>query len=199
MPADVAPPNWYDVTWNPIAGCSPTGPGCAHCEAVRTVAQLARMGGKGGSRYAGLTTTSRAGVEWTGELRVRDDVLAWPLLQRRTRRILVNSLSDLFHEQLATKTIDAVHAVMTVAHWHRFLVQTRRATRMRAYYIDPETPRRIAVEIGQLAEKMLPGANSAPGEAGTDAPIPPGNANARRAWTAGLGRGVTPDAAVLGP
>jgi hypothetical protein len=70
---------------------------------------------------------------------------------------------------------------------------------MRAYYIDPETPRRIAVEIGQLAEKMLPGANSAPGEAGTDAPIPPGNANARRAWTAGLGRGVTPDAAVLGP
>ena len=200
MPADVAPPNWYDVTWNPTAGCSPTGPGCDHCDAVRTVAQLARMGGKGGSRYAGLATTSRAGVEWTGELRVRVDALAWPLLQRRTRRILVNSLSDLFHEQLATKTIDAVHAVMTVAHWHRFLVQTRRATRMRAYYIDPETPRRIAVEIGQLAEKMLPGANSAPGEAGTDAPIPPpGNANARRAWTAGLGRVVTPDAAVLGP
>ncbi|MGA8761084.1 MAG: DUF5131 family protein [Stellaceae bacterium] len=198
-PADVAPPNWYDVTWNPTAGCSPIGPGCGHCDAMRTVAQLARMGGKGGTRYAGLTTTGRAGVEWTGELRVRDDVLAWPLLQRRTRRILVNSLSDLFHERLATQTIDAVHAVMTVAHWHKFLVQTRRATRMRAYYVDPETPRRIAVEIGQLAEKILPGANSAPGEAGTDAPSPTGNANARRAWTAGLARVVTPDAAVLGP
>ncbi len=53
-------PLWYDVTWNPTAGCSPVGPGCDHCEALRTVAQLARMGGKSGARYAGLTATGRA-------------------------------------------------------------------------------------------------------------------------------------------
>ncbi len=198
MSAGTAPPTWYDVTWNPSAGCSPAGPGCDHCGAMRTVAQLARMGGKSGARYAGLTTIGRSGLEWTGELRLRDDVLTWPLLQRKARRILVNSLSDLFHEGLATESIDAVHAVMTVAHWHKFLVQTRRATRMRAYYTDPETPHRIAAEIGQLADKMLPGPDSSPGMSGGDAIDPVGSSNARRAWAAGLARVIEPEAAVLG-
>lgn len=196
-PKEVAPPTWYDVTWNPTAGCSPVGAGCDHCDAMRTVAQLARMGGKGGARYAGLTTTGRSGVEWTGELRLREDLLTWPLLQRKARRILVNSLSDLFHEGLATETIDAVHAVMTVTHWHEYLVQTRRARRMRAYYADPDTPRRIAKEINQLAGKILSEPGSSPGIAGIDAIGPVSNPNARRRWAAGLARAVRPDAGVL--
>ncbi len=156
------------------------------------------MGGKGGARYAGLTSPVAAGLEWTGELRLREDVLTWPLLQRKARRILVNSLSDLFHEHLATGTIDAVHAVIAVAHWHGFLVQTRRATRMRAYYADPDTPHRIAAEIEQLAQKILPGLGSSPGDAGTDAIGPVGSANARRAWAAGLARAVRPEVAAFG-
>ncbi len=144
-------PAWYDVSWNPTAGCSPVGPGCDHCEALRTVAQLARMGGKSGARYAGLTAAGRAGPYWTSELRVREELLTWPLRQRKGRRILVDSLSDLFHEQLATETIDTVHAVMTIAHWHRFLTLTRRAAQMRAYYSDPQTRHRIAAQIERLA------------------------------------------------
>src|SRR5271157_5320994 len=124
-----APPDWYDVTWNPTVGCSAISPGCDHCQALRTVAQLARMGGKGGARYAGLTAT---------------------------RRILVDSLSDLFHETLAVETIDALHAVMAVAHWHRFLVLTKRADHMRAYYADPQTPYRIAAAVDDLATTILP-------------------------------------------
>ena len=123
---------------------------------MRIVAQLARIGGKGGARYAGLTTPHRSGPQWTGEVRFREDLLAWPLTQRKPRRILVGSLSDLFHQGLATELVDAVHAVMRLAHWHRFLVQTRRAEWMRAYYADPQTPQRIAAQAERLAAEILP-------------------------------------------
>jgi protein gp37 len=195
-PVRVAAPAWYDVTWNPTAGCSPVGPGCAHCEALRTVAQLARIGGKAGARYAGLTATGRSGSRWTGELRVRDDVLTWPLLQRRGRRILVDSLSDLFHEKLATETIDLIHAVMTIAHWHRFLILTRRAGLMRSYYDDPLTPQRIAVQIEHLAKAVMPELVSLPRARGGDpGAIPVASIAARRNRAAGLARVVRHEAA----
>lgn len=200
-------PEWYDVTWNPSAGCSAAGPGCEHCQALRTVAQLARIGGKAGARYAGLTTLGHSGLQWTGEIRVRADLIAWPLLQRRPRRILVDSLSDLFHEGLATETIDTVHAVMTIAHWHQFLVLTRRAERMRGYYADPRTPRRIAIEIASLAATVPPtlGLGSKPG---ADSDAAPAATRARRGgarllWAEGLSRVIhrpgDADAAGSGP
>jgi protein gp37 len=116
------------------------------------------MGGKTGTRYAGLTTMERSGPLWTGETRVAEDLLAWPLFRRRPRRIAVNVMSDLFHENLVTETIDLVHAVMAVAHWHRFLVLTKRAERMHDYYNDPETPRRIADTVNTLSSVALPAA-----------------------------------------
>ena len=93
---------WFDATWNPTSGCSLYSPGCEHCYAMRIAARLARMGGKTGARYAGLTTAQRSGPIWSGEIRVAEDLLAWPLLRRRPRRIAVNLMSDLFHENLAT-------------------------------------------------------------------------------------------------
>lgn len=190
-----AAPEWYDVAWNPTMGCSPAGPGCDHCQARRTVAQLARMGGKGGARYAGLTISGASGLEWSGEIRVRADLITWPLLQQRPRRILVDSMSDLFHPRLATETIDTLHAVMTIAHWHRFLVLTRRADRMRRYYADPNTPQRIALEIRNLAATVLPTLGRGPKPAGPEGIAPAAVGGARRAgarqrWAAGLERVV---------
>jgi len=114
------------------------------------------MGGKTGARYAGLTRTERFGPIWTGETRVSEDLLGWPLFRLSPRRIAVDLMSDLFHENLATETIDLLHAVIRAAHWHRFLVLTKRAGRMRAYYSDPETPRRIAEKSGFLSSLILP-------------------------------------------
>jgi protein gp37 len=127
------------------------------------------MGGKTGARYTGLTATERFGPIWTGEMRVSEDLLAWPLLQRRPRRIAVNLISELFHENLARATVDLLHAVMQAAHWHRFLVLTKRAGRMRAYYSDPETPHRIAEKIqssaiADPAGPAPPRASVAPGQ-----------------------------------
>jgi protein gp37 len=198
-----APPEWYDVTWNPTSGCSAAGPGCDHCLALRMVSQLARMGGKGGARYAGLTTMERSGSQWTGEIRVRTDLLTWPLFQRRPRRILVASMSDLFHEKMPTETIDALHAVMTVAHWHRFLVLTKRAERMRAYYGDRRTPHRIAVEVDILAGSVLPSLGSGPdsgAEAVVAAPIARRETagGVRQQWAPGLSRVVRQTAGAAG-
>ena len=146
--------DWFDATWNPTAGCSLYSAGCEHCYAMRIAAQLARMGGKTGSRYTGLTTPERSGPTWTGEMRVAEDLLGWPLLRRRPRRIAVNPMSELFHENLPTQTIDLLHAVMRAAHWHQFLVLTKRSERMRAYYSDPETPDRIADKSALLSSLM---------------------------------------------
>ena len=79
-----------------------------------------------------------------------------PLYRSNPRRILVDPLSDLFHENLAHTTIDKLHAVMAVAHWHLFLVLSKRAERMAAYYCDPDTPRRIALETEALSAALLP-------------------------------------------
>jgi protein gp37 len=161
--ARTSAPPWYEVAWNPIAGCSPAGPGCEHCDAIRIVERLARMGGKGGARYVGLTRAGQSGAQWSGELRSREDLVNWPLTQRKPRRILVGSLSDLFHEQLATEIIDAVHAVMRLAHWHTFVTQTRRARRMRDYYTDPQTPARIAEQQERMAAESKPGRSTLAG------------------------------------
>ena len=179
--AGSAPAEWYDATWNPTGGCSPVSPGCDHCEALQTVSKLARIGGKGGARYTGLTAMGRSGLQWTGEIRLRADVLVWPLLQRTPRRILIDSLADLFHEKLAVETIDALHAVIAIAHWHRFLVLTKRADRMCAYYTDPQTPYRIALAIDSLAATVLPSLGPHP-RSGGDGTVPaPGATRTRSA------------------
>ncbi len=127
---------------------------------MRVAAQLARMGGATAARYTGLTRMERAGPVWTGEIRVREDLLTWPLFRRQPRRIAVSLMSDLFHEVLTTASIDLVHAVIAVAHWHTFLVLTKRSRRMREYYGNPETPRRIADEITRLSSEILPSGGS---------------------------------------
>ena len=136
--------DWFEVGWNPTVGCSLVSPGCDHCYAMRIAGRLARMGGKTGARYDGLTMMERTGPRWTGEVRIAEDLLSWPLYRRRSRRIAVNLMSDLFHEHVDIPTIDLVHAVMAAARWHLFLVLTKRTARMRAYYRDPLTPDRIA-------------------------------------------------------
>jgi protein gp37 len=175
--------DWYDISWNPTAGCSAVSPGCDNCWAMRVAAQLARMGGATAARYTRLTRMERTGPVWTGEIRVRDDLLTWPLFRRQPRRIAVSLMSDLFHEALTTATIDLVHAVIAVAHWHTFLVLTKRSPRMREYYGDSETPRRIAEEITRLSSKILPTDGTRTRAAAL--PTPPGVRRTGRARTIG--------------
>lgn len=133
--ADRSKIEWTDATWNPIVGCKKVSEGCRNCYAMGAAARLERIGVP---HYAGLTRLGRQGVEWTGQIaRAPEHILTQPLRWRRPRTVFVNSMSDLFHEDVPDELIDQVFAVMALAPQHRFIVLTKRPERMRTYMITP--------------------------------------------------------------
>ena len=139
--ADKTGIEWTDATWNPIVGCSVVSPGCTHCYAMSMAARIEKM--TPGSHYAGLTDASKAGPVWNGRLALAPDhILTQPLRWQKPRRIFVNSMGDLFHEDVPDDWIDRVFAVMALAPQHTFQVLTKRAERMRNYLLrDPDVAR----------------------------------------------------------
>lgn len=133
--SDISPIEWTDATWNPIAGCSLKSPGCARCYAMpmarRHELMMAALGRV--SPYAGLTRVVNDKAVWAGDMRLVEAALTLPLRWRRPRRIFVNSMSDLFHEDVPDAWIDRVFAVMALCPQHTFQVLTKRSARMRAY------------------------------------------------------------------
>jgi protein gp37 len=104
------------ATWNPITGCTKVSPGCAHCYAE---AFAERWRGLAGHPY-----------EQGFDLRIWRDRLELPLRWRRPLRIFVNSMSDLFHEDVPNQFIESVFEVMHKADWHTFQLLTKRHQRM---------------------------------------------------------------------
>ncbi|WP_449255156.1 phage Gp37/Gp68 family protein [Bosea sp. (in: a-proteobacteria)] len=127
---------WTDRSWNPIVGCSLASPGCTHCYAMAIAARIERMGTA--PHYAGLTQHTKAGDVWTGKLAsAPEHVLLEPLRRRKPTTYFVNSMGDLFHEDVPDAWIDRVFAVMALAPQHTFQILTKRAARMRAYLTRP--------------------------------------------------------------
>ena len=120
---------WTEKTWNPVRGCSIVSPGCHHCYAMK---QAHRFSGPGRA-YEGLTKQTKAGPQWTGVVRTVKDALLEPLSWRKPQRVFVNSMSDLFHEDVPDAFIDQVFAVMALAQQHTFQILTKRPARMREY------------------------------------------------------------------
>lgn len=132
---------WTEQTWNPIRGCSRVSEGCRHCYA-ETVAH--RFSGPG-QPYEGLTTPDG---RWNGIIRPVPEHLKDPLHWKRPRMVFVNSMSDLFHENLPFSEIDKVFEVMARAREHTFQVLTKRVDRMKAYLNASSTPHHQAYAIG---------------------------------------------------
>jgi protein gp37 len=108
---------WTDATWNPIRGCTKISPGCAHCYA-ETFAE--RFRGVKGHPY-----------EQGFDLRLVPEKLADPLKWPRPRMVFVNSMSDLFHDDVPDDYIQEVVRIMLLADWHTYQVLTKRSERMR--------------------------------------------------------------------
>lgn len=108
---------WTDATWNPIRGCTKISPGCKHCYAS-TFAE--RFRGVPGHPY-----------EQGFDLRLVPEKLEEPLRWAKPRNIFVNSMSDLFQEDVPTDYVLSVADVMKRANWHVFQVLTKRSQRMR--------------------------------------------------------------------
>jgi protein gp37 len=107
---------WTDSTWNPVTGCTKISPGCKFCYAERV--------------------TERWGRGNFTDVKLHPDRLVLPLKWRMPRRIFVNSMSDLFHEQVPFSFVDEVFDTMRRARHHAFQVLTKRADRMLAWALS---------------------------------------------------------------
>lgn len=118
---------WTDETWNPTTGCDRVSPGCDNCYAL-TLAK--RLKGMGSAKYQhdGDPRTSGPGFG----VSVHPDTLDEPLGWRKPRRVFVNSMSDLFHDDVPDEFIAQVFAVMAATPQHTYQVLTKRHGRMRS-------------------------------------------------------------------
>jgi protein gp37 len=107
---------WTDATWNPVTGCTKISPGCKHCYAERLAGRLKAMG-QANYRNGFLVT-------------LQPQMLDLPLRWKSPRLVFVNSMSDLFHEEVPTAYIKQVFKIMRDAHWHYYQVLTKRSDRL---------------------------------------------------------------------
>src|SRR5262249_4046169 len=122
MVAQASHIEWTDATWNPVRGCTRVSEGCQHCYAERMAARFSQPG----MPHDRLAIMPPAGLRWTGRVALVESVLEAPLGWRKPRTIVVNSMSDLFHEELPDAAIARVFDVMTRAAQHRFQILTKR-------------------------------------------------------------------------
>jgi protein gp37 len=149
-------PGYKGETWNPIVGCSIASPGCKNCYAMRQAARIVRMSkGQGRtSHYEGTFEIVKDKPVWTGKVvRASEKTLTLPLRWKKRRAIFVNSMGDLFHEDVPDEWIDRVFAVMALAPQHIFIVLTKRAERMREYLSSGAYPARVGRKAAALTDR----------------------------------------------
>ena len=130
------PIEWTDYVWNPTRGCSRVSEGCRNCYAERIAARFSQGFGdshKEQGPFAGYAIRTDSGPRWTGKVELIESKLLEPLHWKKPRRVFVNSMSDLFHENLPDESIDRVFAVMETTRHITYQVLTKRAQRMREY------------------------------------------------------------------
>lgn len=107
---------WTDATWNPVRGCTKISAGCKNCYAERFA-----------ERFRGVPGHP---FEQGFNIRVVPEKLSEPLKWKEPRLVFVNSMSDLFHEQVADEYIERVAEIMMKADWHTYQVLTKRGERL---------------------------------------------------------------------
>ncbi|MGM4890338.1 DUF5131 family protein [Tardiphaga sp. 1201_B9_N1_1] len=118
---------WTDATWNPVAGCTVLTAGCTNCYAMRMAARLDAMGAE---KYKGLTRKSGGRAVWTGKIRLDEKSLDAPRSWSKPRKVFVNSMSDLFHDDVPVEFIRRVWKVMQDTPRHTYQILTKRPERM---------------------------------------------------------------------
>lgn len=118
---------WTDATWNPVAGCALISHGCTNCYAMKMAKRLEAMGVE---KYKGLTRDSGKNTVWNGIVREDRTSLSIPLKWKKPRNIFVNSMSDLFHDDVSEDLILSVWEVMRETPRHQYQILTKRPDRM---------------------------------------------------------------------
>jgi len=134
---------WTDETWNPTTGCTKISAGCAHCYIERTPPFRIekRRFERGTGEHAIGTTTG---------VTLHPDRLSTPLHWRKPRRVFVNSLSDLFHDDVPTAFIHDIFAVMAASSAHTFQILTKRPARMASVLNSEYFPAGFRQDYGEF-------------------------------------------------
>lgn len=149
---------WTDATWNPVSGCSIVSAGCTNCYAMTMAKRLEAMGIK---KYEDLVRESGGRTIWNGTVREDRDALLRPRAWKRPRKVFVNSMSDLFHEQVSDSFILDVWEVMRSTPRHHYQILTKRPERMvqlvksRVKDILPNVWLGTSVEDAAAAERLV--------------------------------------------
>ena len=132
---------WTEHTWNPAVGCTKISAGCAHCYAEVMARRLKAMGVKG--------------YENGFELTLLPERLGEPLKRRQPTTYFVNSMSDLFHEQIPYSYLDKIFSVIRTSPHHNFQILTKRSERMAEYFKGKIPPKNAW--LGVTAENRTSG------------------------------------------
>lgn len=132
---------WTEMTWNPVTGCRKISQGCKHCYAERMAVRLHAMGNR---RY-------EAGFEPT----LHHDLIDAPRRWRAPRTVFVNSMSDLFQEEVPLQFIAAVFQTMKECPQHTFQVLTKRADRLAAVCRQLPWPKNVWMGVSVENRRQL--------------------------------------------
>jgi protein gp37 len=127
---------WTDSTWNPVTGCTKVSSGCTNCYAERMALRLQAM--RNPSYKNGFSVT------------LHEDALELPLKWKKPQTIFVNSMSDLFHEDIPLDFILRVFDIMRRADWHCYQILTKRSERM--LELSPRLPWKSNIWMGVTVE-----------------------------------------------
>lgn len=103
---------WTDKTWNPTTGCNKVSPGCLHCYAETLTERFPKSFPQG------------------FKLTLHEERLEQPKKWRSPSRVFVNSMSDLFHEDVPFEYLQRIFAVMQETPWHIYQILTKRDQRL---------------------------------------------------------------------
>lgn len=117
---------WTELSWNPTTGCTKLSPGCQNCYAETMACRLKAMGVEGYENGFALTLHPS---------RLQD-----PLSRKKPSKYFVNSMSDLFHEDVPDWYIEDVLSVIAQSPWHTFQILTKRAERMASFLSTRSLP-----------------------------------------------------------
>ena len=117
---------WTEQTWNPVTGCTKISPGCKHCYA-ETMAKR-------------LTAMKANGYQNGFEISLMADRITQPLKRKKPTTYFVNSMSDLFHEEVPYSYIDKIMETITLTPQHTYQILTKRASRMADYFETRHAP-----------------------------------------------------------
>lgn len=137
---------WTEKTWNPVTGCTKVSPGCKHCYAETMAKRLQAMGAPG--------------YENGFNVSLLPERLAQPIYRKKPTMYFVNSMSDLFQEEVPFSFVEKVMAVIEETPWHTYQILTKRGTRMREYFENRTVPDNawlgVSVEDKRYGKPRIP-------------------------------------------